>query len=301
MNPDEIRRQANYYLLLFSGLQMICALYYDWDLSYGSKEYEPKVGKNLFPAFKYGALSLFLNGLLYHCISKPLYRGTSGIPLNYVCLLININQICALVCFFYPLLKYDAKNGYTIFELFVYIPTAVCGVMLNVYGWQKKPLPAVTLTGSWILSRRRDWGLVGVYLAACQLVLIFWNSMKCFYDNERTKKNFEDDFNVYAASLFLMVIGSLGYHVLALKVSKGSFPCHDILKYVTFSFTIVELIGLIMYVYACTKHNQARIFYYHSLFFSLGMIVSAIGNTFISWKKFDEDVNLFESGNYYKI
>lgn len=301
MNSDYIRRESNYYLLLFSGIQMICSLYYDWDLSYGSTEYKLKVGEKLFPAFKYGAFSMFLNGLIYHCISKPLYRGTSGIPLNYICILLNINQICALVCFFYPLLKYDPKNGYTIFQLFIYVPTAICGVLLNIYGWSKKPLPAITLTGSWVLSRRRDWGLVGVFLAACQLVLIFWNSMKCFYDADTVKKRYGDSFNVYAASMFLMVIGSLGYHVLALKVSKGSFSCHNPLKYITLAFAIIELVGLIMYIYACIEANQARIFYYHSLFFSGGMVVSAFGNVFISWKKFDEDVNLFESGNYYKI
>lgn len=301
MNPDVMRKESNYYLLLFSGLQMLCSLYYDWDLCYGSTAYKLKVGEKLFGAWKYGALSLFLNGLIYHCISKPLYRGTSGIPLNYICVLLNINQFCALICFFYPIFKYDPKNGYTIFQLFVYIPTFVSGVLLNIYGWSRKEIPSITLTGSWVLSRRRDWGLVGVYLAACQLVLIFWNSMKCFYDAGSTKTRYGNQFNVYAASLFLMVVGSLGYHVLALKVSKGKFPCHDILKYITLGFAIIEFVGLIMYCYSCTKANQTRIFYYHSLFFSAGMVVAAFGNAFISWKKFDEDVNLFESGNYYKI
>lgn len=295
MNSDEIRHQSCYYLLLFSGLQMICSLYYDWDLSYGRSPYQTKLNENLFSIFKYGALSLFLNGLLYHCISEPLNNGNSGIPFNYICILININQICTIVCFFYPLFKYDPKNGYTIFELFIYIPTAIFGILLNIFGWEKKKPNSITITGSWVLSRRRDWGLAGVFLAACQLVLIFWGSMKCFYDADKIKSRYGSYFALYAASMFLMVIGALGYHVLALKVSEGSFSCHDILKYITLSFAIIELVGLILYIYACSSANQTRIFYYHSLFFSLGMVISAFGNVFISWKKFDDDVSLCES------
>lgn len=301
MNPDTMRRESNYYLLLFSGLQMLCILYYDYDLSYGSTTWQANVGEKLYPIFKYGALSLFLNGLIYHCISKPLYRGTSGIPLNYICVLLNINQICSVLCFFYPLMKYNPENGYTIFQFFIYVPTTIFGILLNIYGWSSKPYPAITLTGSWILSRRRDWGLVGVFLAAAQLVLIFWTSMKCFYDPDSAKRRYGDYYNVYTASLFIMVVGALGYHVLALKVSKGKCNCHDTLKYITLSFALLELIGFIMYCYSCTEANQTKIFYYHALFFSVGMIVSALGNTYISWKKFDDDITIFESGNYIKV
>lgn len=295
MNSDEIRHQSCYFLLLFSGLQMICSLYYDWDLSSGRSPYQSKLSEKLFPTFKYGALSLFLNGLLYHCISEPLYNGNSGFPLNYVCILININQICSVVCFFYPLFKYNPKDGYTIFELLVYIPTLIFGILLNIYGWEKKKPNSITIPGSWVLSRRRDWGLAGVFLAASQLILIFWSSMKCFYDAEKIKSRYGSYFIPYASSLFMMVIGSLGYHVLALKISEGNLSCHDILKYIVLLFATIELIGLIIYVYACTCAKQTRIFYYHSLFFSLGMVISAFGNVYISWKKFEDDVSLCEN------
>ena len=65
MNSNEIRRQSNCFLLLFSGLQMICSLHYDWDLASGRSNYNTKVGEKLFPTFKYGALSLFLNGFTF--------------------------------------------------------------------------------------------------------------------------------------------------------------------------------------------------------------------------------------------
>ena len=99
MNLNEIKRQSNYFLLLFSGLQMICSLHYDWDLASGRSNYNTKVGEKLFPTFKYGALSLFLNGFIYHCISEPLNSGNNGIPFNYICIPINANQIRQLPYF----------------------------------------------------------------------------------------------------------------------------------------------------------------------------------------------------------
>lgn len=295
MNKEEIRKQLCYFLLLFSGLQMICILYYDWDVASGRSIYITKLGSKLYPVFKYGSLSLFLNGFLYHCISEPINDGHSGIPFEYIIIVINVNQLISVICFFYPLMKLNAKNGYVLFEIFIYIPTLIFGILLNIFGWEKKKPKFITIKGSCILSRRRDWGLVGVYMAASQIILIFWSSMKCFYDSELIKQRYGNYFTIYASSLFLMVIGSLGYHVLALKVSYGNCECHHPLKVITLFFAIIEFIGLIIYIVACSKANQTRIFYYHSLLFSIGLFVSAIGNTYLSWKKFDDDIYLIEN------
>ena len=104
--------------------------------------------------------------------------------------------------------------------------------------------------------------------------------MKCFYDSAQTKNRYGNYF-VASLSLFLMLIGSLGYYVLGSKISSSNFSCHDLLIYIVLLFTFIELIGLVTYIIACTIAKQTRIFYYYSLFFLLGMVISAFGNIYM--------------------
>ena len=293
-NSFQKRRSLNGWLFMFSGFQMLMALYYDWDIAWGSDEFQKLIGDKFYPTFKYGCYSLFLSGLLYHCMSKPLYRGSSGFPFQYVAILLNFNQLCSIICFFFPILIANPKNGFVYFQMLVYIPTLVVGSLMNYYGWNKVQVKSITLTGSFLLSRRRDWGIAGTLLSACQMVLLFWSCVKCFIQPDWYKESYGDYFRVYSIALLFMIIGALGYHVLGLKVSKGGFPCHRRLNLVSLTFASIELVGLILYILSCTLSNMNNIFYYHGLFFGAGMVVSAFGNSYISRLKLDEDIQEFE-------
>lgn len=288
------RRNLNSYLFLFSGLQILCALFYDYDIASGKKVWQDKIGSKNYPFFKYGALALCLNGLLYHCLSKPLYRGTSGFPVHYFAIPLNVNQFFAILCFFWPLLSNSQKKGFPIFQLLIHPITFILGTSLTIYGWKQINPQKLTISGSFLLSRRRDWGIAGTLFSAAEVVLIFWSAMKCIYDNEKYKVKYGNGQVVYSIAVFLQMIGALGYHVLGLKVSKGTFPCHNLLIKICFGFITTELIGTLLYVPICSIHNQTRIFYYHSLIFSTGMIVSGFGNLYISRKKFNLELEELE-------
>lgn len=278
---------------------MLFSLYYDYQLPRGGT-WKTLIGESLFPTFKYGAYALFLNGLIYHCIALPIMEGNSGFPFQYILILVNLNQFCSMICFFYPLFNCHPNLGMPIFQLFIYIPTFIFGIILNLYGWSKKVLPNLTVTGSWVLSRRRDWGLAGLFLSASQLVLIMYYLKDIFSNNQRFKSQYGDLFNVFAASVVFMAIGALGYHIFCTKISGGYCGCHKQLVITCLVHAILELLGLIMYAYVNTVKDQASILYYHFFFFSCGMVIAAFGNIYISWQPFDSDLKLLQS-NYVSV
>lgn len=298
-----MRRKLNSYLFLASGVQILCSLSYGYDLAGGwaFPSWEDRVGKKLYPAFEYGVLALCLNGLLYHCLSKPLYRGTSGLPLQYVSILVNLNQLVASVCFFISIMNYQPRNGYVIFQFLVYPTTFILGSLLTYYAWNQITPQKLTISGSWLLSRRRDWGIAGTLFSAAEVAMVFWDAIRSFYDQYRIKSMFGDLYKLAGSAMFLQVTAALGYHVLGLKVSKGVMPCHQHLVWASLAFIFIEIVGTGIYIACCSIKKQINIFYYHSFFFSIGTIVSGLGNIYISRKKFYEELDELEKGNYADI
>lgn len=290
----EKRRQWNFYLVLFSGLQMLCTLYYAFDIAKGLKTYE-KFYDTMYSRFKFGFVSLFFCSIIYHCISKPLYRGTSGVPMQYFAALTNLAQVIGLICFAYPIFKKEPSNVWHFVQTGVYIITLVLGVGLNYVSWHTVPITTVTIDNSWLISRRRDWGLSGHFFAAFQIIMIFWETIKTIKDPTKPKKVFGDFFTAYELGLLLMMVAAIVYHSIALPIAKGKCPCHPHLKITGLVSICAELVGLVMYWRACTQKDQARMFFTHVIIFALGMIVSGFGVAFMSWNTIDEEVKVFRN------
>lgn len=295
------RRQWNFYVVLFAGLQFLFTLYYNYDIAKGLKTYEKEMGDKWYPPFKFGCYALFVCGVVFHCISKPLYRGTSGLPMQFVGFAACLVDLAAVICFFVPLIKFYKNDAFTWVQLFIYIPNLVTIIGLT-YTSRKSIQPAqLTIPGSWLISRRRDWGICGTIFSGCQIVMIFWEFVKSCYDTKKkvVERLFKESANSYLASLGLMTLGALGYHIVALNISKGMCPCHRKMVISGIVFVTIEIIGFIIYEYVCTKYEYKHIFFYHTVIFALGVILSGIGNFIISWKKFDQD--FAENNNYQNV
>lgn len=295
------RRQWNFYVVLFAGLQFLFTLYYNYDIAKGLKTYEKVMGDKWYSPFKFGCYTLFMCGVIFHCISKPLYRGTSGLPMQFVGLLACLFDLAAIFCFFIPLFKFYRKDAFTWVQLFIYVPNLVTVIGLT-YTSRKSVQPTqLTIPGGWLISRRRDWGIAGTIFSGCQIVMIFWEFVKSCYSlgNQKTNRLFKEYSNSYIASLGLMTLGALGYHIVALNISKGRCPCHRKMVISGIIFVLIEIIGFIIYEYDCTKCEYKHIFFYHTVIFALGIIVSGIGNFIVSWKMFDQDYA--ELNNYQNV
>lgn len=297
------------YLFLASGSQLLLSLYYDFDISKGKMEHFEKLfgtGYSL-TFFKYSVLSLFLNGLLYHCLSKPLKRGNSGFSIQYVFVLININQLLSILCF---LISNVISNQFTFFVFFQLIVYSLCflfGSFLNYYCFAdhhndpfnhiinantqfKSPLYMIHM------SKRRDWGIASTLFSAIQVVLLFWSFIRyTFLDRNTGIKKYGEYLNLFSLSTFLIVIGSLGIHIFALKVSKGCH-CNCInVNSLYIYFIVSELIGLILYIYMSVMAKRVKIFYYHVLIVGLGILISSYGNYEISKKKYLDIIANYEN------
>lgn len=288
------------YLFLSSGVQIILSLYYDFDISKGKIERFEKLFGNGYSLsfFKYSVLSFFLNGMLYHCLSKPLKRGNSGFSIQYVFILININQILSILLFLISNVSSNQFSFFIFFQIIVYLASFLLGSFLNYYCFSdhhhdpfnhlmnansqfKSPLYMIHM------AKRRDWGIASTLFSAIQVILLFWSFVRyTFLDRNTGVTKYGEYLNMLSISSFLIVMGALGIHIFALKVSKGcNCNCFNVNSLYAY-FIISELIGLIIYIYVSIMAKRARIFYYHVLIIGLGILISSYGNYEISKKKY---------------
>lgn len=286
-----VRQWLNLILMFWSGMQIVSAFYYGYMIAGGMGVVWQYRLKNNYKIWLYGMESMFVDGIIYHGISKALYHGTSGFKMQYFAILLNLNQIAAAACFFKAMFEYTPTNGFVIFQVLVYIPVFILGVLMTILGWKSREQKVYTLKGSWLYYRRRDWGLIAVFVAACLFLLTF---IKGFQDKMSKRPTGYSDYNtIYIDSMMIMWVGALGYHFLGLKVSKGNFKCHRYLCLICLAFTALEFIGLVMYVYSTNKAAQVGMLYYHIVIFSAVVIVAALGNCYISWRPFREDCKFY--------
>lgn len=292
------KTQVQSFLSLFSGIQLLFALYYAFDISKGKiDKLQPTYGKaSNITGFKYSVLSLFLNGLLYHCLGKSLKHENSGFPLHYIFLLININQLVSFI--FYFLTTLSSFSFFTLLQLLISGATLVLAILLTFYCFSNKhtnllstlsqldPAPKTThevLVG--LMQKRRDWGIASTLFSAFLLILLFWSFFKCTFINRASgTKKFGAYLNYLSVGSFLLIVGSLGVHVLALKVSRWII-CNCNLRLYYVSFLISVVVGLLIYIISCILAERALIFYYHVLVCSLGTIISSVGTLIISQEK----------------
>lgn len=297
------------YLFLASGIQLLLSLFYDFDISKGKIEHFEKtfgVGYNL-SFFKYAVLSFFLNGLLYHCLSKPLKRGNSGFSLQYVFVLININQALSIILFLISNVCSRQFSLFVFFQIILYLITLSLGCSLNYYCFSDHHSdPLNHLINSNIqfksplyithMAKRRDWGIASTLFSAIQVILLFWSFFRyTFYDRATGIKKYGEYIYLLSLSSFLIVFSSLGIHIFALKVSKGcQCNCFNVSS-LYFYFIIAELIGIIIYIYVSVMAKRVKIFYYHVLIIGLGILISSYGNYEISKKRYLDIITNYES------
>lgn len=280
----KIRRNISSYLVLFSGIQILAIMYYIFDVAKRRNIWKKRLGNKNFYIFRVGVYLIFFNGFFYHCLSKPLYRGTSGFSVQYYAIAMNSIQLMGIVCFFTGIMHYAPEHVYSIIQFFIYIPTFLLGMALNYFGWEPKKPQRLTTEGSWVASRRRDWGMTSTISSASLLVMLAWEVSKCIYDKIRYKKLMGELLGLYYSSFTLMSIGGVGIHVLVMKVSKGVIPCHQKLNIICIVFDIIETVGLALYTYVCNVKDLVYIAFYHVFFFSLATVISTFGNSYISRK-----------------
>ena len=311
-----LRARLNSYLSLSSGVQMMCAFYYAYQITGGMPVWQIRLLNN-YNIWLYGIYSMFINGCVYHCLSKPLYHGTTGIKFQYFAVLLNANQLAAAICFFKAMFTYSPKNAFVIFQVFPYFITLGLGIALNVASWNSVKPKSYSMKGSFLYTRRRDWGIASTIVSAFQLLLGFSVAFMDLMKKDSTtgeisaKPTYGSYFNCYIGGLMIMWIAALGCHVLAFKVSKGLCPCHRILNYITIGFNVFEVIGLILYILATHKAQATRIpipglgitlvtdskvniLYMHLLLFGVCQVVAVFGNSYISWRPFKEDLEYYE-------
>lgn len=295
-NQTRIRRQLYYYLILFSGLQIITTMYYNFDALKRNRIWKIRLGDKNYKFFQFGLYTLFVNAFLYHSLSKPLYRGTSGFKIQYAFVLMNLLQFAAIICFFSTLFQYSHEQIFAVIQLFIYIPVFGIGTAINYFAWKQLKPKKLTYEGSWLLSRRRDWGIAGTFFSASQMLMLCWEISMNIYETVEFKDWFQKHFGLYVASQGVMFLGALGYHVLGLKVSKGacSSSCHRSLNHICLLFIIIEFIGMLMYVIASIIQDQVWLNYDHVLVFALGTVVSGLGNSYVSRRTMTEDLESHE-------
>lgn len=297
------------YLFLASGIQLLLSLYYDFDISKGKIERFEKLFGNGYSLsiFKYSVLSFFLNGLLYHCLSKSLKRGNSGFSIQYVFVLININQLLSILFFLMSNVSSSQFTFFVFFQLILYSTTFVLGSFLNYYCFSdhhNDPFNHLLNTNTQFksplymihMSKRRDWGIASTLFSAIQLVLLFWSFVRyTFYDRDVGIQKYGEYLNLFSISTFLINLGSFGIHIFSLKVSKGCHCNCTSVNSLYVYFMISELIGMIIYIYISIMAKRAKIFYYHVLIVGLGMLISSYGNYEISKKKYLDVIANYES------
>ncbi|KAH0793677.1 hypothetical protein GPJ56_002398 [Histomonas meleagridis] len=299
-NEMKWRSKINYYVLLFSALQFLFTLYYNYDISKGLKVWETTLGSKYYPAFKFGSYTLFACGLIFHCISKPVYRGTSGFPLQYIGFVFCLLDLAAFLCFFIPLFHHDKKDVFGWIQFFIYLANLISCTGLTIVSRKSIQPAQISIAGSWVLSRRRDWGICGTILGGLQVVMIFWETVFSLYapEDKKALAVFKDKINEYRASMILLTIGALGYHIVSLKISKGQCPCHNKMRISGFVFLAFEIVGLILYEHVCTIRPYKHIFFYHVIIMGLGIVISGLGNDYISRRPFKED---YEALSYQNV
>ncbi|OHS95693.1 hypothetical protein TRFO_10325 [Tritrichomonas foetus] len=138
------KRFLNSYLFLMSGIQMLLSISYCFKFSQGKGDYvSHHMTQTTFRLFVYSTSSFFVNGLLYHCLSKPLFRGgypsalsffnSKGFPLAHFFVLINTNQFVSLLFFFMSHFTSSNICFYFFFQFLEYLATFLLGSFLNYY------------------------------------------------------------------------------------------------------------------------------------------------------------------------
>ena len=294
LQGKNLRKSVRSYLVLFSGLQMFSLIYYLYDVLKDNDTWKNSMKPEYFNGFKFGLYTLFITSVLYHAFSKALSQGTSGLPIQYFFIFINIAQLISIFYFFFGLCDQHSSDWYTIFNFFITLPTCFLGIWLNFLAW--KPLQIqIHDENIFFLNRRRDWGIAGTLFTSFQAFMTIWNCCFSAYYGEAMSKALGKWYKLHITSWIFMLIGSMGYHCLGMKISKGFCPCHKSLNLVCLIFTSINLIGLIFYIITCIKGNMFGITYFHIVIFGIGSVISGYANSFLS------KLTLKDENNYAQI
>lgn len=278
-------------LMLWSGIQIAMAFYYAYMIAGGMGPVWEYRLKGNFKIWLYGVQSLFIDGLLYHALAKTMLAGTSGFKLQYFAIIVNLNQICAASCFFKSMFAYSPKDGFVYVQIFIYIPTFIFGCLMTAYAWKTPEHTEYTEKGSFLYYRRRDWGLASVLSSACLFMITFINSHQ--ESDPHAPNPYGKYAGLYGNALTLMCATSILYHFFGLKVAKGNWKRHRILSVVCLIFIALTIIGLAMYIYATEHANAYNMLYYIIIIISLINIMSGLGNGYISWRPFNDDLEYY--------
>ena len=303
------KRLLNSYLFLTSGIQMLLSVSYCFVISQGKDEQWKEIYGSKYPIYKYSTQSFFVNALLYHCLSKPFYKGVCGFRyIDYVFLLMNANQVFSILFFLIANFTAGTVTFYVVFQILEYTITCIFASILNYdcfrATWrihqnvQKNDNNSISMN---LYIRRRDWGIASTLLSAAQVILLYPNFVRyAFLDRDTGVKKYGDYLALYVIGLLFLVSGALGIHVLSFKVSKGFCGCHQRLNRIYLSFITIEIIGMMIYIYSSLCAQRTFIFYYHAFVFGMGTIISSLGNSMISKLKLSDDIaqyNIPENDN----